>query len=46
MAKEAIRTLAPRFSAQRMVIDYITRLYLPASEGGVRWAAQPAAVRR
>jgi starch phosphorylase len=31
--KEAIRTVAPRFSAQRMVIDYVHRLYLPASRG-------------
>jgi glucan phosphorylase len=46
MAKEAIRTLAPRFSAQRMVIDYITRLYLPASEGGARWSRQPAVAGR
>jgi glycogen phosphorylase len=39
-SKEAMRSLAPRFSSQRMVIDYITRLYVPASEGGVRWSAQ------
>jgi starch phosphorylase len=31
--KEAIRTNAPAFSAQRMVIDYIRRLYLPAALG-------------
>jgi starch phosphorylase len=45
-SKEAIRTLAPRFSAQRMVIEYITRLYVPASEGGARWSAAPVAVGR
>jgi starch phosphorylase len=45
-SKEAIRTIAPRFSAQRMVIDYITRLYLPASRGGARWVEAPAAVGR
>jgi len=30
--KEAMRTIAPKFSAQRMVIEYITRLYVPASQ--------------
>jgi glycogen phosphorylase len=40
-SKEAIRTLAPRFSSQRMVIEYINRLYVPACEGGARWMAQP-----
>ena len=33
MAKRAITTVAPAFSAQRMVIDYIRRLYLPAARG-------------
>ena len=33
-SKEAIRSLAPRFSSQRMVIEYINRLYVPASAGG------------
>ncbi|HEU5432402.1 MAG TPA: alpha-glucan family phosphorylase, partial [Thermomicrobiales bacterium] len=37
MAKESIRVIAPRFSAQRMVIEYIERLYLPAAAG--RFAA-------
>ena len=37
-SKEAIRTLGPMFSSQRMVIDYITELYTPACEGGLRWA--------
>jgi starch phosphorylase len=45
-SKEAIRTLAPRFSAQRMVIEYITRLYVPASEGGARWSAAPVMAGR
>jgi glycogen phosphorylase len=45
-SKEAIRALAPIFSSQRMVIDYITRLYVPASEGGVRWSAQPVPAGR
>jgi starch phosphorylase len=44
-SKEAIRTLAPRFSSQRMVIDYINRLYVPASDGGALWRAQPIAAR-
>ncbi|MBA3450849.1 MAG: alpha-glucan family phosphorylase, partial [Chloroflexia bacterium] len=43
MSKAAMRALAPRFSSQRMVIEYINRLYLPASEGGARWLAQPVA---
>jgi starch phosphorylase len=36
--KDAIRTNAPAFSAQRMVIDYIRKLYLPASLGAERAA--------
>jgi starch phosphorylase len=28
--KEAIRTVAPRFSARRMVKDYVERMYAPA----------------
>lgn len=31
VAKESIRTVAPAFSARRMVIEYITRLYAPAA---------------
>ncbi|HEY7033954.1 MAG TPA: alpha-glucan family phosphorylase [Thermomicrobiales bacterium] len=33
VAKEAIRTVAPAFSSRRMLIDYVTKLYLPAAEG-------------
>ena len=33
VAKESIRTVAPRFSAQRMVVEYIHRLYRPAAGG-------------
>src|SRR5215217_2179437 len=40
-SKEAIRSLAPRFSSQRMVIEYINRLYVPASARVARWMAQP-----
>lgn len=34
VAKEAIRTVAPQFSARRMLIDYVEKLYGPAA--GVR----------
>lgn len=44
-SKTAIRTQAPRFSSQRMVIDYINRLYVPASEGGVLASAAPVAAK-
>ncbi len=30
MVKEAIRTVAPRFSARRMVKEYVERMYAPA----------------
>nr|MDP9473841.1 alpha-glucan phosphorylase [Chloroflexota bacterium] len=33
VAKEAIRTVAPAFSARRMLVEYIHRLYRPAAEG-------------
>jgi glycogen phosphorylase len=45
-SKASICTTAPRFSAQRMVIDYVTRLYLPASAGGARWVAAPVGAGR
>jgi glycogen phosphorylase len=45
-SKEAIRSLAPRFSSQRMVIEYINRPYVPASAGGARWSAQPMTAGR
>ena len=45
-AKAAMRTVAPEFSAQRMLIEYIRRLYLPASRGEITAAAAvPCAVR-
>ncbi len=37
--KEAVATVAPRFNAQRMVKDYVTRYYAPAAERGRRLAA-------
>jgi starch phosphorylase len=30
--KEAIRTVAPRFCARRMVKEYVERMYAPALE--------------
>lgn len=38
MAKNAMRTVSPTFSAQRMLIEYIRRLYLPASRGSLEEA--------
>ena len=35
LAKGSMRTVAPNFSAQRMVIEYIRALYLPASRGAI-----------
>jgi starch phosphorylase len=32
IVKEAIRTVAPRFSARRMVKEYVERMYAPALE--------------
>ena len=45
-SKDAIRTLGPLFSSQRMVIDYITELYTPACEGGLRWVETAGAAKR
>lgn len=39
VCKEAIRTVAPRFSARRMLIDYVEKLYSPAA--GVSEAVEP-----
>ena len=33
IGKESMRTVAPQFSARRMLIDYIYRLYGPAATG-------------
>jgi glycogen phosphorylase len=35
VVKESIRTVAPRFSARRMVKEYVERMYAPALERGV-----------
>jgi starch phosphorylase len=32
VVKEAIRTVGPRFSARRMVKEYVQRMYIPAME--------------
>jgi starch phosphorylase len=37
MAKEAIRTVAPRFSARRMLVEYIHRLYRGATGGAMNY---------
>jgi starch phosphorylase len=34
LSKEAIRTAAPNFSARRMLIDYVDKLYTPAARAG------------
>jgi starch phosphorylase len=32
IVKEAIKTVAPRFSSRRMVKEYVERMYVPALE--------------
>jgi starch phosphorylase len=44
--KEAICTVAPRFSMSRMVKEYVERLYLPAAELGRLAASEDFAVAR
>ena len=36
IVKEAIRSVAPRFSARRMVKEYVERMYAPALEREVK----------
>lgn len=36
MAKEAIRSIVPRFSARRMLKDYALRMYVPAAVEGTK----------
>jgi starch phosphorylase len=31
VVKEAVRTVAPRFSTRRMVKEYVERMYVPAT---------------
>ena len=33
ISKEAMRTVAPNFSARRMLIDYVNKMYVPAALG-------------
>ena len=40
MAKRSIASIMPRFSATRMVGDYLAKFYLPASQQGRRYAEQ------
>jgi starch phosphorylase len=46
MAKHSMRTIIPRFNAERMVRDYATRLYGPASLAGRRLLASDGAGAR
>ena len=34
--KESIRSVAPHFSARRMVKDYVEKMYVPVLEGGTK----------
>jgi glucan phosphorylase len=43
--KEAIRTVAPRFSARRMVKEYVERMYAPRSRKAVKSEAELSSVR-
>jgi starch phosphorylase len=36
MAKESIRSMSPRFSARRMLKEYVSKMYLPAIEHTVK----------
>jgi glucan phosphorylase len=38
--KEAIRSVAPRFSARRMVKEYVERMYAPALSGKMEVTGQ------
>ena len=40
MAKRSIASILPRFSATRMVGEYVAKFYLPASQQGRRYAEQ------
>ncbi len=46
MAKETIATLMPSFNAERMLTEYVTRLYAPAADLGRRVAADDHAHAR
>jgi starch phosphorylase len=40
MAKRSIETILPRFNASRMLNEYVTKFYVPASRQGWRYAEQ------
>jgi len=47
MAKEAMANVAPRYSSQRMVTEYVERCYLPTAARAKRlWAGDFAAARQ
>ncbi|MFN2359867.1 MAG: alpha-glucan family phosphorylase [Marinobacter sp.] len=39
-SKASMKTITPRFNSQRMVMDYVTRFYQPASSQGARLMAE------
>ena len=43
-AKRSMRTILPRFNAQRMLVDYVTDLYAPARDQMRRLTAEDAAL--
>jgi starch phosphorylase len=46
MAKRSIMTLLPRFNSQRMVGEYLSRFYVPATQRGAQFARDDFAVAR
>jgi starch phosphorylase len=46
MAKRSIMTLLPSFNSQRMVGEYLSRFYLPATQRGSRFLGENFAVAR
>ncbi len=44
MSKASMRLTIPRFNAQRMVMDYVTRFYSPASKQGKKYIENDNAV--
>ncbi|MCM0612033.1 alpha-glucan family phosphorylase [Marinobacter sediminum] len=43
-SKNSMKSIMPRFNAQRMVMDYVERYYRPASDQGKKMVAQDGAV--
>jgi len=46
MSKESMKSIIPRFNAQRMLRDYVTRLYLPAQRQRRRLVADDSRLAR